>query len=392
LSAGLALRRSAQRYQFVCPAAWGDQFATPMAALPDGTIVVGASSGLMLVGEDGSLRAHPDLAAVGGTREVVRSQQGVFSLRSTSDGSEVLAIDGQTLRVLWKDQQAFTALAAFDDKLALLRERTRTLEQVIIAAVDGAVVERQTTVVDLPVDYVFARADAGSAYALFMLRDASLALGSLRMNQFTRLVEAQRSIAGPLSVAGVTLIALDGQLSELTDGRVMPLADDHEVVCLGQQDGLTYACDRDGISLVSGRTLGEPVFLFSWLIAPELERVAAGEARMRCNAQWHDLRADLQLAGVSLLEDSSLGSPGAPPVGAAVGGAAGADASLSAAGSAAQASAAGAVGPQPERGASGCRALPGRAGSLSQSSCALAVASVCAFRRLRRRRPDPVRD
>src|ERR1700755_2309073 len=56
LSAGVALRRSAQSYQFVCPMAWGDQFAAPVAALADGTIVVGATRGLMLLSEDGTLR------------------------------------------------------------------------------------------------------------------------------------------------------------------------------------------------------------------------------------------------------------------------------------------------------------------------------------------------
>ncbi len=63
LSAGVALRRSAQRYQFVCPRAWNDQFASPLAALVDGTIVVGATRGLMLLSDDGTLRAHPDPAA-----------------------------------------------------------------------------------------------------------------------------------------------------------------------------------------------------------------------------------------------------------------------------------------------------------------------------------------
>ena len=60
LSAGVAQRRSAQRYQFVCPASWGDQFPAAVAALADGTLVIGAGSGLMLLSEDGTLRPHPE--------------------------------------------------------------------------------------------------------------------------------------------------------------------------------------------------------------------------------------------------------------------------------------------------------------------------------------------
>jgi hypothetical protein len=101
ISAGVALRRSAQRYQFVCPMTWGDQFASPLAALADGTLVVGAATGLMLLGEDGSLRAHPDPAAVGRSTDMVRSAGSVFSLRPTRDGgSEVLAIEAKHVRVL----------------------------------------------------------------------------------------------------------------------------------------------------------------------------------------------------------------------------------------------------------------------------------------------------
>ena len=103
LSHGLALRRGAKQFQFVCPAAWGDMYAAPLAALADGTIVVGTTHGLMLLGEDGKPRAHPDPAAAGATYELISSPHGVFSVRTTPTGSEVLAIDAQSVRVLWRD-------------------------------------------------------------------------------------------------------------------------------------------------------------------------------------------------------------------------------------------------------------------------------------------------
>jgi hypothetical protein len=295
LSAGVALRRSAQRYQFVCPMAWGDQFAAPVAALADGTIVVGATSGLMLLAEDGTLRAHPDPAAIGSSSAVVRSARGVFSLRPTPAGSEVLAIDEQKVRVLWKDTKNLYSLAALDDKLVLLRASGTMLEQVTIAAADGAELERQMAVIDLPVDNVFARANAGAAYALVVYRNGSVALGSLRMNAFAKLAEGELSIAGPLSVENVTLLATDGKLARLVEGHATPLADDHAVVCLAEHDGLTYACERDGIARMNGQVLGEPLFRFGWLVPPDLERVPEGDERFLCNSQWQDLRFDIQL-------------------------------------------------------------------------------------------------
>ena len=319
LSAGVALRRSAQRYQFVCPSAWGDQFAAPVAALADGTIVVGATSGLMLLGHDGALRPHPHPAAVGRSSHVVRSARGVFTLRPTPDGSELLAVDAQQVRVLWRDTNSLYSLAALDDKLVLVRQSGRSLEQVTIAAADGAELERQVAAVDLPVDYVFARADAGAAYALVVFRNASVALGSLHMNVFTQLAIGELSIAGPLSIASGTLLALDGKLTQLVGGQSTPLADDHYVVCLGQYDAVSYACDAEGIARLSGSALAEPLFRFSWLSAPDLERVPAGDARMRCSAQWQDLRVDLELAGISLHEDSAPVAGRAPVSGAIAG-------------------------------------------------------------------------
>jgi hypothetical protein len=304
LSAGVALRRAHQRFEFVCPSAWGDMYAAPLAALADGSIVVGATSGLMLLGEDGRVRVHPDPAAAGDSSEVVRSPHGVFSLRTTNEGSEVLAIDAQTVRVLWKDTKSLYSLAALDDELVLLRANGTTLEQVTIAAADGAELDRQLAVVAAPVDYAFARATADTAYALVEFRTASV-LGTLRMNTFSQIAEGEITVAGPLRAGESTLLALDGKLSELVEGQARPLAESHNVLCLAESDGLSYACHPEGIARVTGRALGEPLFQLSWLVAPNFEQLAL-EARSRCNAQWQDLRIDLLMAGTALPEDASL--------------------------------------------------------------------------------------
>lgn len=311
-SHGLALRRPGQRYQYVCPAAWGDMFSRPLAALPDGTIVAGGTTGLMLIGEDGTVRAHPDPVAVGFSTELVRSGAGVFSLRPTLEGSEVLAIDAQKVRVLWKEAKSFTSLAAFDDKIVLLRTSNLSIEQVTIAAATGQELDRQVALVQSPIDYVFARAEAGAAYALVMFRTSTV-LGRLEMNAFTKIAQGELSVAGPLRSGESMLLALDGKLSQLVGGQPTPLVGDDNVFCLAQHDGLSYACNTDGIARVNGQALGEPLFQLRWLTAPKLE--PSGTLRDQCNAQWQDLRVDLMMAGTTLLEDAlpDAGTP-APDV------------------------------------------------------------------------------
>lgn len=310
LSYGVGLRRAAQHFQFICPSAWGDQYGAPVAALADGTIVIGSTSGLKLLSDDGKVRAHPDPAALGDSSDVVRGARGVFSLRTTTAGSEVLAVEADRVRVLWRDTKTLYSLAPLDDKLVLLRGNGTTLEQVTIATVDGAELERQVAVVGSPVDYAYARAAAGVPYALVMFR-TNAALGNLRMNTFTKLAEADLTIAGPLHVGEQTLIALDGKLSQLLEGGTQELAESAEVRCLEHDMELSYACNPDGIARIAGPALSEPLFKWSWLFGPDLEQLPAGEVRDRCNAQWQDFRIDLSAVGVSLPPDAPAiaGSP-----------------------------------------------------------------------------------
>jgi outer membrane protein assembly factor BamB len=386
-SAGVALRRGPQQYQFLCPMAWNDQFASPIAALPDGTIVVGATDGLILLALDGTFRPHPDPAAIGRSDDVVRSPRGaVFSLRPAAQGSEVLAVDAQTVRVLWKDANILYSLAALDDRLVLLRANGMMLEQVTLSATDGAVLERQTAILDLPIDYVFARASGGTAYALVVFRNGSVRLGSLQMNNFTKLADGELSIAGPLSMPNGTLLALDGKLTQLVAGQAAPLADEHNVVCLAEQDGLTYACDSEGIARVNDRALAEPLFRFDWLVAPDLARVPEGDQRFLCNSQWQDLRFDIQLTNPDF---------GSMPVDPSAAGAAGAAQPVAGAGAqpaAAGGPAAGGGGPgvpppeQVQQSSSGCAAVPASSVARAPYVFALALLFSVALSRSRRRR------
>jgi hypothetical protein len=206
------------------------------------------------------------------------------------------------VRVIWRDTNSQYSLAALDDELLLLRASGSTLEQITIAAADGAQLDRQLAVLSSPVDYAYARGTAGSAYALVMFRTMSV-LGRVQMNVFTSIAQAELAIAGPLGAGDGTLLALDGKLMQLIEGGMRPLADSAPVLCLEQNAGLSYACNPDGIAAVSGQALGAPLFRLSWLLAPDLERLSPGEPRDDCSAQWRDLRVDLLAVGIALVED-----------------------------------------------------------------------------------------
>lgn len=398
ISLGVAIRRAPQSYQFVCPMAWHDQFAAPAAALADGTIVVGAVSGLTLLSEDGSLRPHPDPTAVGRSTDVVRSASGVFSLRPTPAGDEVLAVDAQTIRSLWKDTKSLYSIAALGDKLVLVRADGMMIEQVTISAANGAVLDHQTAVLELPVDFVYARADAGVAYALVVFRNGTVRLGSLQSNAFTKLADGEFTIAGPLTVANATLVATDGQLAQVAGGQANPLVDDHNVVCLSEHDGLPYACDTDGVARLNGPALTDPLFRFAWLTPPDLTRVPEGEERLICNMQWADLRADMLLlppesAPIDPPPGGVLGAP-PPAAGGAVPmagiGAQPPAAGLGASGSggllASLAGGPGVVSEQPvQPQSSGCVTLPGRNAPPTASALLMLALALLRSRRGRRR-------
>jgi hypothetical protein len=202
-------------------------------------------------------------------------------------------------------------LAALDEKLVLLRSSGNAIEQVVISSSDGKELERQVAMVGTPVDYAFARAAGGAAYALLLFQTAP-ELGSLRMNTFVKIGEAASLIAGPLALGDSTLVAVDGQLSKLVNGVPAPLSETAYVLCLEQVDGLPYACKPDGIARVSEQGLGEALFELAWLAPPNLEQVAAGKPRDRCDYQWQDMRFDLIALGTPLPEDAQADAGGGP--------------------------------------------------------------------------------
>ena len=297
LGVGFALRESAERFRYVCPAAWGGELAAPAAALPDGTVVVGADDGLMLLAADGSVTPHPDANARGFSTELVRAGGRVFALRYAADRSEVVEVDAERVRTVWSDARTWYSMAALADALMLMRASGMELEQLRIS-LEGDELARQKATAPRPVDYVFARNLADEALALLLIQTTP-ELGRLQDGAFVRVALGGSSIAGPISTGQGALLAVDGQLQRLGTTGLVPLADTTYVGCLERHGAEAYACTREGVSRVGEQGVGQALFSLTWLVPPDLTQLESAVARARCDYQWQDLRFDLISIGLA---------------------------------------------------------------------------------------------
>ncbi|HEX6240549.1 MAG TPA: hypothetical protein VFZ61_06630 [Polyangiales bacterium] len=309
LGIGFAAREEPGRFRYLCPALWAGEYTAPAAALPDGTVVIGADSGLMLLAPDGTLTRHPDPLAEGFSTELVVSHGGVFALRFKQGKSEVLAVDAVKARVVWSDSRVWYSLAPLAHGLVLLRSQNALLDQLTLSF-EGALLDSQQASSPRSVDYVFARGLAEEAYAL-LLSQSSPELGRIQGNTFTRVALAASSIAGPIITPQGALLAVDGQLQRLDGASLSPLADPTYVGCLERHEHGSYACTREGVSRLGPEGVGEQLFSLAWLVPPDFSQLSDEKARARCDYQWQDLRFDLLALGVTLdLEDEFAADAG----------------------------------------------------------------------------------
>jgi hypothetical protein len=297
LGVGFALRESAERFRYVCPAAWGGELAAPAAALPDGTVVVGADDGLMLLAADGSVTPHPDANARGFSTELVRAGGRVFALRYAADRSEVVEVDAEQVRMVWSEARTWYSMAALGDALVLMRASGTELEQLRIS-LEGGELARHAATAPRPVDYVFARNLADEALALLLIQTTP-ELGRLQDGAFVRVALGGSSIAGPITTEQGALLAVDGQLQRLGTAGLVPLSDTTYVGCLERHGAEAYACTREGVSRIGEQGLGQSLFALTWLVPPDLTQLETAAARARCDYQWQDLRFDLISIGLA---------------------------------------------------------------------------------------------
>jgi hypothetical protein len=318
LSEGMALRANGHA-RYLCPALFDSEDETPRAAaLPTGPTLVASRAGAYLLLADGTVEPHPDAALRGDViRALEAGPSGVYALRSTESGAELLALDAERAEVLASLPADFSSLAVEDSGLLVagLSPSARVLQRGFGA--DGAAREEWSAEAAASLDAVavFARLADGQPYLLVA---AANALGSelARLDDAGGYQVVQRAggaISGPIAVDARTWLAFDGQLAELRDDGEVARADDAGLVtCVGRAGALRYACTGTELVRLEASGLGERLFGLDEIEPPDLSGLA-DELAERCELQWLRFRVDLVRAGVTPLDD---GAEPTPPGGA----------------------------------------------------------------------------
>jgi hypothetical protein len=301
LNVGLARRVEGERFRFVCPALWGDERAAPAAPLASGELLLAASSGLFLLSAQGAPRPHPDPNARGAVVDLVQAGDSLYALRVAGGKSELLAVDAERARAVWSDATVFFSIASDDQRLLLLRSSELSLAWQWLD-LSGVAQDAGELALPAPVEYAFARLSRALPYAL-VLEQGRPELGRLEGSGWVSVAKAAASIAGPIVLEDVELLAIDGQLAQLGDAAAAPLGEGPYVSCLDQLGELSYACTRAGLARLSASGVGESLFEFSQLAPPDLGAAEDEEQREQCDYQWQDLRFDLLALGVEVSLD-----------------------------------------------------------------------------------------
>lgn len=314
LTEGLALRM-AGRTRYVCPALFDSDVTPRAAALPGGEALVVSGGDAYLMFADGAVKPHPDPTVRSGTiRALEAARDGVYALRSSASGVELLALDARRAQVLAELPAGFASLAADDSGVlaAGLGAEGRVLQRGFEP--DGAEHDAWTGEATGPLDAagVFARLVQGRPYLLVAAADG---LGSelARVDDGGAYRVVQRAggtISGPIAAGARTWFAFDGRLAELRAGDEVVRREDGEVVtCVGRSGALAYACAGTELRQLQEGALGERLFGLDEVEPPDLSGLASAVAE-RCQLQWLRFRVDLVGAGVTPNDDG-----GGAPVG-----------------------------------------------------------------------------
>jgi hypothetical protein len=299
LTGGYARRADSSRYQFLCPAAWGDDVVLPAAAIPDGPVVIAGGRGLYLVDPAGVVMRHPDPMAATPATDFARFGGKLYVLRTSGANSEVLEVDAAHVRLVFTDPGGWTSIAATSNAIGLQRLTDTHIEQVRITA-DGMVLGRDSAPSPQDPILVIARATTQELYSV-VATASGRELGQVVGDQWKRIELASSSIAGPVEVpSGDSFIAVDTTLVRLPEPQVL-LDGMPPVSCLGRFGDSAYACTRDGVSALASAGVGEPIFQLSSMFAPDLTTVPVDQQSL-CTSQWEHFRFDLLALGVTLMD------------------------------------------------------------------------------------------
>jgi len=290
LTRGLAYR-SEDGFRYVCPEVWGGDINAPASAIPGGPAVVAAEQ-LYLVEANGQISVHPNHQGKG--IALARNGDALFGLFASEDRVELRRITRSASELLQSFDESFGLLVASDSALTVLQVSGQQLVLQRLS-LTGALGERVSWGEPSKIVSAALRASGDQVFVTLVHSTAPwLTLGRIRDGRYEPLRSASSAFAGPLTLAGETLVVRDGTLELLDGSRALSQAS--YVECLEAFDDVHYACVGDGLTEVGGDGLGKSLFDMVSLREPDLEELSETQ-RSDCSARWRDLRTHLVLEG-----------------------------------------------------------------------------------------------
>jgi MYXO-CTERM domain-containing protein len=307
LTPGGFAHRVADGFRFICPEAWGGDVLAPLASISLGPTIV-ASDSLSIVEQDGRVALHPVQSGAGIV--AASHRDAVFVIFKHEGKVELRRVTGTTNELVRLLDQPFGALVASVDELSLLRwlDNTLVLQKLSLT---GEPLGSVTWTMKSPVAYARLRLAGSQLYVVVWGRSAPwVSLGRLTAQGYEPLREASTDVAGPVSLATGTLVAIDGVLQSLETGALVDTLG-YRATCLGERDGLAYACAHSDLLRVDASGLGAPLFEVASLRAPDAQALSE-VARADCTTRWLDLQNDIAVArAASAPHDAGASAPDA---------------------------------------------------------------------------------
>jgi hypothetical protein len=303
LTEGLALRTE-RGFEYVCPAAWGGEYAFTLAgALPDGRIAVATGAGLAILAEDGTFAESTDPLAGGRVLALAQTAQALYALYQRVTMTALVAFGKTESHVVYDETPGWTDVVASDDAVLLVRLDGTWIQELRLSSGAGGEDVVSWKQADAPegTAAVFARLAGSASYVVATVNGGlALELGRIENNAFHVLQTAGAGVAGPLETEdGHRFVAIDGALARFDGDRVAKLDENASVTCLGRNGPRSYACTRSEIRALDADGLGEVLFDVTRLQDPDLGSVPE-PLRSECGAQWDHFRFDLVASGVEL--------------------------------------------------------------------------------------------
>jgi MYXO-CTERM domain-containing protein len=309
LNEGLALRGEAG-WSYLCPALWGDH-----DAIGGGSTKAQSIDGMTTwtIGDDvyafDGHRFTPQgqqLLSEFKTSVLAGSASALFALRYDPSGPEIVPVGTSVYQAIWRSSSRWTTLAV--DPQSLYVARVDAGMQLALSVLTTAGVERSTQQFTLEIEANNVRL-APLAQGLFAMveNDDSAQLGKLDAGVFQPLATGVRSVLGPVASPNGTLwIAIDGRLQPLPAPGAAPASGpdancldlqsrraEECVTCLGERNGVAYACSAVELYRLDDDGLGDLLFDIRGL-KPTPAELVTEQSQTLCGRQWSDFEQDLR--------------------------------------------------------------------------------------------------